>query len=74
MAGTKTAHLDLLTRIEERRRDGRAPTLAESLRLQTLLDAHDTAVAEFSAALAELRSGDPDALPALMAVIGDTPE
>ena len=69
MADTKSAHLALLTAIEDRRQEGQAPTIAEGLRLEALLADHDAAVAEFSRQMTALRKDAPDEFEQLMAVM-----
>lgn len=69
MADTKSAHLALLTAVEDRREAGSAPTIAEGLRLEALLAQHDAAVAEFSRQVTALREDAPDEFAQLMALM-----
>ncbi len=57
MERTKREHLSLLTRIEQQERHAGPRSLAEQVRLDRLLEAHDEAVQRFRRAMQEL-AGD----------------
>ena len=56
MERSKRKHIDLLTRIEQRERHGGPRTIAEQVRLDRLLEAHDEAVLRFRRAMQALAS------------------
>lgn len=66
MAESKSAHLGLLERCNEKRERGESPTIAEQLHLEELLSQHDLRVQAFSAAMKALRESEPAALAALV--------
>jgi len=61
MERSKREHFALLEALDAKRRRGQTETFAEHARLATLLAEHDGRVAEFRAAVSELRRQDPDA-------------
>ena len=69
MSESKSAHLALLEQINEKREGGETPTIAEQLRLESLLAEHDKSVAKFSAEMKFLRRINPEALQQLLSLI-----
>ena len=67
MEETKREHFELLCEINERReRSGTSPTLAESVRLEKLLQRHDHQVKAFRLCIKELSENAPEAHKALV--------
>lgn len=70
MLASKDAHITLLEEIEQGRKAGALPTLAQSLRQAQLLAEHDRCVKAFTLALRQLQESDPGAARALIARLG----
>ncbi len=67
MEETKRHHFELLSEINERREQGGPPpSLAESLRLEELLERHDRKVKAFRLCIKELKENAPEAHKALV--------
>lgn len=51
MSGSKTEYFGLLQELDQKYREGGAPSIAENLQLEKLLKAHDRKVAAFNDAM-----------------------
>lgn len=69
MESTKRQHFSLLERIERSERQGLGRGFAEQVRLDRLLDEHDSAVTRFRALMRRLAEEDPAARDQLLAHI-----
>lgn len=70
MSKTKTAYFNFLQELDQRYKEGGSPGIAENLRLEELLKAHDKKVAAFSQAMNKVE--DKEARVALLQKLGST--
>jgi hypothetical protein len=72
MSESKQAYFNFMVELDQKYKNGGAPTIAENLQLEQLLKAHDEKVTAFNEAMQAMKDLDETARHALIRAMGGT--